>query len=250
VAIRAVSLDLFDTLVDLRQENLPSEEHHGARLSASVHALHRAVCERADVPFERFTRAMVDVSKAFALSHYARDQEVPTELRFEEVARRLGLSDVALPGILAGVHMGVLRSEVAVPHHHAEVLRSLRQQCRLGLCSNFSHSATALGILEEAGLHGHLDAIVVSDAFGLRKPRPEIFREVLRKLDVPAQEMMHVGDSLEADVAGAAAVGIRTVWITRRVTDFEARLRAHRGAQPDHVVHDLAELSALIAKIA
>jgi FMN phosphatase YigB (HAD superfamily) len=250
VAIRAVSLDLFDTLVDLRLENLPIEEHDGARLSASVHALHRAVCERADISFERFARAMLEVSQAFALSHYARDQEVPTERRFEEVARRLGLSDAELPGILTGVHMGVLRSEVAVPHHHAEVLGALRQQCRIGLCSNFSHSATALGILEEAGLRGHLDAIVVSDAFGLRKPRPEIFREVLRQLDVQAHEMMHVGDNLEADVAGAAAVGIRTVWITRRVPGAEVRLRQHRGVPPDHVVHDLAELSALVAQIA
>jgi len=249
VTIRAISLDLFDTLVDLRQENLPTEEHHGARLSASVRAVHRALCERFDVPFEHFTRVMVDVSTAFARSHYARDREVPTELRFAEVARVLGLSDAALPEILTGVHMGVLRSEVAVPPHHGAVLGALRRQCRLGLCSNFSHSATALGILEEAGLCEHLDAIVVSDAFGLRKPRPEIFREVQRQLDVESHEMLHVGDSLEADVAGAAAAGIRTVWITRRVPEAERRLRAHAGVPPDHVVHDLAELSALLEQV-
>jgi hypothetical protein len=45
MAIRAVSFDLFDTLVDLLQENLPVEEHHGAFLPASVRALHAAASQ-------------------------------------------------------------------------------------------------------------------------------------------------------------------------------------------------------------
>ena len=90
---RAVLFDFFDTLVDLLQENLPTEEHHGTRLSASVHALHAALSERADVPFDRFTWAMADASRSFAKSHYAVGLEVPTRLRFEDVTRRLGLDD-------------------------------------------------------------------------------------------------------------------------------------------------------------
>jgi len=246
---RAVVFDFFDTLVDLLQEKLPTEEHHGAPVSASVHACHAALSERADVPFDVFTRAVVEASKAFAKSHYAKGLEVPTQLRFEDVTRRLDLDDAELPAILTRVHMGVLRSVVAPLPHHLGVLDDLHRRARLGLCSNFSHSETVLGILDETGLRAHLDAVVVSDQFGVRKPRPEIFEEVLARLEVAPRDVIHVGDDLHADVAGAAALGIRTVWLTRRVRDPEAKLLEHEGPRPDHTVADLSALPALIEQL-
>ncbi len=59
---------------------------------------------------------------------------------------------------------------------------------------------------------------------------------------------MHVGDSLKADVQGAAEVCISTCWITRRVTDPEQRLRAHAGPAPAAIVADLAELPELLRR--
>ena len=242
MAIRAVVFDLFDTLVDLYSENLPMEEHHGAPLPASVRPMHAAMTQGADVPFDVFTRAFVDSRRSFVETHFSHDREVPTLLLFQDVTRRLALSDPELPKILTDTHMGVLRSVVAVPHHHAEVLSDLHRNARLGLCSNFSHSETALGILDDAGLLASLDAVVVSDAFGLRKPRREIFDEVLTRLGAAPEDVIHVGDNLGVDVAGAAELGIRTVWITRRVRDPEARLREHTGPPPDCTIADLAEL--------
>ena len=54
-------------------------------------------------------------------------------------------------------------------------------------------------------------------------------------------------DRLRADVVGAAAVGLRTASITRRVPDADAALGRHEGPPPDHVIADLSELVALIA---
>jgi len=245
--IRAVVFDLFDTLVDLRHENLPMEEHHGARLPSSVRALHDAVRERAEVSFDDFTRTMVESARDFVASHFEQGRELPTLERFEDLVRRLGLSDPDLPARLTALHMDLLRSQVALLPHHEAVLASLGRELRLGLCSNFSHSETALGILEEGGLRSHLDSVVISDAFGLRKPRAEIFEAVLGELGVARDEVLHVGDSLRADVAGAAALGIRTAWITRRVREPEQKLAEHEGALPDHTLADLAELPALLA---
>jgi HAD superfamily hydrolase (TIGR01509 family) len=247
--IRAVSFDLFDTLVDLLQENLPVEEHHGAPLPASVHALHAAVSRCSAVPFESFTRAMVDGARHFAETHFAHHREVPTLLRFQDLTRRLGLDEDGLPGVLTEVHMGILRDQVGALPQHVEVLGSLRRRARLGLCSNFSHSQTALGVLRETGLLPHLDAVVISDDFGLRKPRTEIFEEVLARLSVEPEEAVHVGDNLRVDVVGAAALGIRTAWLTRRIPDPETALREHEGARPDLVLADLAELPDALARL-
>jgi len=55
-----------------------------------------------------------------------------------------------------------------------------------------------------------------------------------------------VGDSLRADVVGAAALGIKTAWLTRRVKDPRAALAEHTGPAPDFTIGDLAELPALL----
>jgi FMN phosphatase YigB (HAD superfamily) len=47
-------------------------------------------------------------------------------------------------------------------------------------------------------------------------------------------------------VGGAAPLGIRTAWITRRVRDPEAKLREWEGPVPDWTIADLAELEALV----
>lgn len=46
-----------------------------------------------------------------------------------------------------------------------------------------------------------------------------------------------VGDSLEHDIAGARAAGIRTVWVNR-----VQRVHAAGDPEPDHVISDLADL--------
>jgi putative hydrolase of the HAD superfamily len=251
VPVRAIVFDLFDTLVDLRWERLPVTEHRGKRLPASTPALHERVRSRRDVALDAFVDTMVQGDRDFAETHYQHDREVPTELRMGDVLRRLGIEDAELARELTRLHMGVLRSGVELLAHHGAVLDQLRRTRRLGLCSNFSHSETALAVLEDAGLRDRLDpaALVVSDAFGLRKPRAEIFAEVVSRLGVDAADALHVGDSLRADVAGAAKAGLRTAWITRRVSDPEAALAAHEGPRPDHVIGDLAELPELVAAL-
>ena len=49
--LRAVVFDLFDTLVDLRFEDLPRMEHEGRRLPASFKRLHAVVAERRPLDF-------------------------------------------------------------------------------------------------------------------------------------------------------------------------------------------------------
>ena len=103
------------------------------------------------------------------------------------------------------------------------VLEELRAaQLRLGLVSN------GIRDLREFVAHHRLDvdAIVGSRAHGYVKPHPTIFQSALRQLDVePAQAVM-VGDSLEEDVQGARALGMRAILMDRedRHPEVEERL--------------------------
>ncbi len=244
--IHAIVFDLFDTLVDLDYEGLPQAEVAGRRLPPSLPALYEAARARHALGFDAFADALAEVYGAFRESHYIVDREVSTEQIFSALTERLGVADPELPGLLTSVHMGLFREQVRVPAHHERLLAELASLRRIGLCSNFSHSQTALSILEDAGLARHLGAVVISDAHGLRKPRREIFEAVLAPLGVAPEQALHVGDSLRADVVGAAGLGMKTAWITRRVRDPRAALEAHDGPPPDFVVRDLAELPGLL----
>jgi HAD superfamily hydrolase (TIGR01509 family) len=247
VQIQAVVFDLFDTLVDLHYENLPrGSSADGKPLPPTAPALHEALRRRHEIAFDEFAAALSEVDFAFRDSHYAEDREVPTAQRFIALAERLGARDPALPELLTAVHMGQLREQVRVPAHHAALLGDLSARRSIGLCSNFSHSPTALRILTEADLARHFDAMAISDEVGLRKPRREIFDAVLAGLDVPPERALHVGDSLRADVAGAAALGMRTAWLTRRVKDPRSALESYQGPAPDFTIRDLSELLDLL----
>jgi len=247
MAIRAVLFDLFDTLVDLSMAGLPPVEIGGRTFPSTMGALHERVQRHREIPFDVFAKAVVAVDRELAAEHMARGRELPTLVRFEALAAHLGLGDDALPRELTETHMGLLRGQVSSVAHHPEVLSGL-DALPLGVCSNFSHSETALRVLEDAGLRWHFDAIVVSDTAGWRKPRPEIFEAALAAVGVRPDEALHVGDNLKADVAGAAAAGLQTAWITRRVADPEAALSEHDGPTPDHRIADLRELLAIVGR--
>jgi HAD superfamily hydrolase (TIGR01549 family) len=103
------------------------------------------------------------------------------------------------------------------------VLDELRTaDVKVGLVSN------GIRDLTEFVAHHRLtvDAIVDSRSHGRVKPHPTIFQAALELLDVDAADAVMVGDSLEEDVEGARALGMRAILIDRddRHPDFDERL--------------------------
>lgn len=245
MAIRALSLDLFDTLVDLPMDALPRVAIGGREIPTTVGRLHEVFAAQRPIGLEDFARALRDVDRAWREAYWEQGRELPTLERFARLAEHLGADDPDLPARLTGVHMDLIASLARAPAHHAGVLDRLRARFRLGLCSNFSHAPAALAVLEDAGLRARLDAVVISHDVGVRKPRVEIFAAVLDALGAGPHEVVHVGDNLDADVAGAAALGMRTAWITRRVREPEAALERYAGPAPTWTIRDLAELESL-----
>jgi FMN phosphatase YigB (HAD superfamily) len=249
--IRGIVFDLFDTLVDQNHRRLAPIEIDGRRVAATVPELHAFARERAggDLPLLEFAKLLDEVDAALRPTTIDIGVELPTVARFAALARRLGCPDVdALARGLTDIHMGALRAAVTVPDHHEPVLRTLAAGFRLGLCSNFSDAATAKAVLAQAGFLPHLRSIVVSEEIGIRKPRPEIFESAAAGLGLEPREILHVGDSLKADVAGASAIGMRTVWLTRRIRQPEDDLARHTGPRPDFALDDLRDLPVLMAR--
>jgi HAD superfamily hydrolase (TIGR01549 family) len=113
---------------------------------------------------------------------------------------------------------------------------------RLGTVSNGADDLNAHQLLEKAGLRDYFDLVLSSAAFGWRKPHRGIFQAALDHFGASAERVAMVGDSYEADVLGANALGLKTVWITRRVRQRPTRM----PVRPDFVVEALSEVPALI----
>ncbi len=104
------------------------------------------------------------------------------------------------------------------------VLEELRTHgLKLGLISNGARD------LETFVAQHRLDVDVAigSRAHGWTKPHASIFRVALERLEVRPDEAAMVGDSLEDDIEGARALGMRALLVDRedRFPDFPERLR-------------------------
>jgi len=90
-----------------------------------------------------------------------------------------------------------------------ELLR--RRGLKIGLLSNSSRD------LDEFVAHHRLvaDAVLTSHAHGKTKPHETIFRAILGRLGVAPPEAAMVGDTIEDDVHGALAVGMRALLLDR-----------------------------------
>jgi putative hydrolase of the HAD superfamily len=95
------------------------------------------------------------------------------------------------------------------------LLQRLRARgVRLGCISNASSHWLIERIVDQVGLKTFLDAVTSSADHGRVKPDAGIFLAMLNRLGVPPARAAMVGDTLEADIGGGRALGMRTVYVT------------------------------------
>jgi len=93
------------------------------------------------------------------------------------------------------------------------VLEALRRAgIRAAMLSNVGYDLTP--VAERTGIAPLLDGMVTSQALGVVKPDARIFRAALDVVDLPAAEVLMVGDAWRDDAA-AAALGMRTLILPR-----------------------------------
>lgn len=119
-----------------------------------------------------------------------------------------------------------------------EILPRLRARgLKLAVLSNWDISLP--GVLSATGLRSFLDEVLTSAEVGRAKPAPDIFMAGLARLQMRPDEAIHVGDSAQADVAGARAAGISPVLLCRRAHE------PFSGQSEVRVISSLAELAFL-----
>ena len=91
------------------------------------------------------------------------------------------------------------------------VLEYLKDRYPMVLVSNFYGNINT--ILSDAGIDHYFKRVIESAVVGVRKPNPAIFALGVCALDLPASQVVVVGDTFAKDIAPAHSLGCRTVWI-------------------------------------
>lgn len=89
----------------------------------------------------------------------------------------------------------------------------------LAIISNWDERLQPL--LVRMGLAKYFEAIIVSCDIGFPKPSPIIFEHAAKKLGLPPEHILHVGDSEEHDVAGAKSAGLQVLLLDRDAEEAE-----------------------------
>ncbi len=200
----AVSFDCFGTLVYLPRPPSPADDIADELVARGV-----------DVP--------TDWDAAYTEPHL--DRADGTELSLPDHAR----------GALAsrGVDAGQSTVEAAVLDafdREPELLIGARESLRavddpIGVLSNCSVPGLVPRTLSRVGLLDSADAIVTSVEVGWRKPHRRAFAAVADELGADVDELVHVGDSREAD-GGIDDHGGRYLHVVGDLQDLPERLAA------------------------
>lgn len=102
-------------------------------------------------------------------------------------------------------------------------------------CVSNADTKPLLAAIEKHGFRFH--AVISSQDARCYKPDCGIFERALVAMKVRPERVVHIGDSLHSDIAGANAAGIASVWVRR-----ENRIHDIGTAKPDLTVSDLSEL--------
>ena len=100
-----------------------------------------------------------------------------------------------------------VRSQVAVPEITRQVLSVLAGKYPLVVITNGNV------LVERLGLDGHFQHILKAGGGFRMKPAPDLFQSMAQRLGLPPHQILHVGDDVTTDVAGAVGNGYRSAWL-------------------------------------
>ena len=127
---------------------------------------------------------------------------------------------------MIGQALAQAQEDVALAQPAFEVFFAARQQVTLFddahetlhfLSQRFPLAALTNGNADvhRVGLGGFFQCAVSAQESGMAKPDPRIFWHTAKRLQVPTEAVLHVGDDAALDVLGARAAGMPCVWLNR-----------------------------------
>lgn len=130
------------------------------------------------------------------------------------------------------------RHAMTVPQSSYDLLIYLANKYPLAVITNGNVDINRIGLKDyfQFSLRGGAD--------GRSKPFPEVFQLAVQKLSVDANHILHIGDSLSADVNGAIKSGLQSCWIN--IDNQDIKHLSDAKCLPHFEISQLPELYNLL----
>jgi len=198
--IKAVLFDLDNTLIDFMKMKR-------AAVEAAVDAM---IAAGVKLNKEQATRIIYELYDHYGIEH----QQI-----FEEFLIRMHNKvdyKILAAGIVAYRKARVVHTE-PYPGVMSTLLKLKQKGLKLAIVSD-APILQAWTRLTEMKIQEFFDAVVTFDDTGERKPSKKPFEKAIEQLGVKAEEVLHVGDWPERDIAGAKAAGLKTAFASYGAT--------------------------------
>jgi len=229
--ISALTFDLDDTLYDNREVILRTEKE----ALTFVQNYPPALKTLENKEFHRLRQALRQTEPE--IYHDV------TEWRrraVEQAMLNAGLSaaEAALGAEASMAHFAQWRSRIDVPQETHDTLAKLAEKWPLVAITNGNAQP------ELFGLGDYFEFVLRAGPHGRSKPFNDMYHLAAEKLSLPLGEILHVGDDLTTDVAGAIRCGMQACWIKPEKADLMQT--ADSRLLPHIEISRLASLTTLI----
>lgn len=176
-----------------------------------------------------------DSEKQAKLGNFGKDSDASSESLF------LSLSDSEIHQIAVDMARYINAKTLALLNENRQVLEHLKQAgYPMVLVSNFYGNINQ--VLKDAGIDGYFQNVIESAVVGVRKPNPAIFALGVCALDLPASQVLVVGDTYGKDIIPAHKLGCHTLWIK----GLQWEEKKVDESIPDGIIKKLSEMEGFL----
>ena len=153
----------------------------------------------------------------------------------------LSLSDSEIHQISVDMAHYINAKTLDLLHENKQVLEHLKQAgYPMVLVSNFYGNINQ--VLKDAEIDGYFKDVIESAVVGVRKPNPAIFALGVCALDLPASQVLVVGDTYGKDIIPAHKLGCHTLWIK----GLQWEEKQVDESIPDGIIRKLSEMEEFL----
>lgn len=153
----------------------------------------------------------------------------------------LSLSDSEIHQIAVDMAHYINAKTLDLLHENKQVLEHLKQAgYPMVLVSNFYGNINQ--VLKDAEIDGYFKEVIESAVVGVRKPNPAIFALGVCALNLPASQVLVVGDTYGKDIIPAHKLGCHTLWIK----GLQWEEKQVDESIPDGIIRKLSEMEEFL----
>ena len=229
--LKAVFLDLDDTL---------SDELHRLNMAYSVALAQfpdQITSSQVKETLDHYMILVADLYERNAWTELSEEQRLRLALKQASVKSNDDLRTAIIQEYFRNYHQGLRLLPGA-----AQLLQEANCHCTCLITNGETQIQTEKVRL--LSLRGYFNHILISEEFGSSKPDLAIFQHALKLTKSQPHQAIMIGNNIPTDIAGAANLGITTIWVN--LHNWKA---PHCYKRPDYEVPDPEGASELLRLI-